>query len=66
MALAAEARAHGLVELAGQRVVEGAHRREPGRQPRLGRDRRPGALQQVKVLAAACRVTPKQQVGGQA
>ena len=66
MARAPRAASHGLVQLAGQRVVEAAHRREPGRQPRLGRDRRPGALQQVKVLAAASGVTQQQQVGGQA
>ena len=65
MARAVEGRVHGLVQLAGLPVAERPHRREPGRQPRLGRDRRLGALEQVKVLAAAGRVARQQQVGGQ-
>ena len=59
-----EGRPHGLVQLAGFRVVEGPHRREPGRQLGVSGDRR-RALEQVKVVAAACRVTPQQQVGRQ-
>ena len=65
MARAARAAGTASSSLAGQRVVERPHRREPGRQPRVGRDRRLGALEQVKVLAAAGRVARQQQVGRQ-
>ena len=60
-----QGRLHGLFQLAGHPVAERLKRREPGGQPRIGRDL-PGVLKQVKVLTAASRITRQQQVGGQA
>ena len=57
---------HRLARIAGQRVAQGARRREPGRQRRVGRGRRLGALQQIEVLVTASYVSRQQQVGGQA
>ena len=56
---------HGRFQLAGHPVAERLKRREPGGQPRIGRNL-PGVLKQVKVLTAASRIPRQQQVGGQA
>ena len=63
MARAAQGRPHGLFQLADHPVAERLERREPGGQPRTGRDL-PGMLKQVEVLTAASRITGQQQVGG--
>ena len=54
---------HRLGRLTEERAAQRSQHREPGRQPRVRRDRRVGAFQQVQVLTAANRVAPQQQVG---
>jgi hypothetical protein len=56
---------HGRFQLPGHPVAERLKRRQPGGQLRTGRNPS-GLLKQVKVLAAASRITRQQQVGGQA
>src|SRR6185437_1001997 len=60
-----QGRANGLVRLAEQRMTDGLECHEPCAEPGLARDRRLGALQQVKVLATSYGVTRKQQVSRQ-
>jgi len=56
---------HGRFQLPGHPVAERLKRCQPGGQLRTGRNPS-GLLKQVKVLAAASRITRQQQVGGQA
>ena len=57
---------HRLGRLTGERAAQRSHHCQPGRQPRVRRDHRVGAFQQVQVLTAANPVTPQQQVGRKA